>query len=120
MPGFVAVDTGGAWVGLITYRLAATECEVISLNSLRPGVGIGSALIGAVREIARQNGCCRLWLMTTNDNMNALHFYQKRGFVLAALYPDALAEARRLKPEIPLTGFDGIPLRDEIELEMTL
>jgi len=121
MSGFVAEDGDGAWVGLVTYRLAPPDaCEVMTLDSLRPGMGIGSALIASVRGAARQAGGRRLWLITTNDNLNALRFYQKRGFVLAALYPNALAESRRQKPEIPLVGFDGIPLRDEIELEMAL
>ncbi len=52
--------------------------------------------------------------------MNALRFYQKRGFVLVAIHRDALDISRKLKPEIPLIGNDGIPLRDEIELEMIL
>ena len=59
-------------------------------------------------------------MITTNDNLNALRFYQKRGFVLAALYPNALVQSRKLKPEIPETGIGGLPLRDEIELEMKL
>ena len=49
-----------------------------------------------------------------------MRFYQKRGFVLVAVHRNALAESRRLKPEIPLIGIDDIPLRDEIELEMEL
>jgi len=57
---------------------------------------------------------------TTNDNLNALRFYQKRGFVLAAVYPEAIERARKIKPTISLIGYEGIPLRDEIELEMPL
>jgi len=118
-PGFVALD-GEQCVGLLTYRIDGSECEVLSLDSLRPGSGIGSALIAAVVGVARAAGCARLYLITTNDNLNALRFYQKRGFVLAALRPNALAETRKLKPSIPPIGLDGIPLRDEIELEMWL
>jgi ribosomal protein S18 acetylase RimI-like enzyme len=61
-----------------------------------------------------------LWLVTTNDNLDALRFYQRRGFVLVALRPDVMKDSRRLKPEIPLIGAFGIPLRDELELEMNL
>jgi ribosomal protein S18 acetylase RimI-like enzyme len=64
-----------------------------------------------------QAGCRRVWLITTNDNLEALGFYQKRGFVLAALHRNAMAETRRFKPNIPLIGMGGIPLRDELELE---
>lgn len=49
-----------------------------------------------------------------------LRYYQKNGFHLHALRVNALAESRKLKPEIPAFGNDGIPLRDEIELSMTL
>ncbi|NWG75746.1 MAG: GNAT family N-acetyltransferase [Rubrivivax sp.] len=69
---------------------------------------------------ARQVRCTRVWLLTTNDNVNALRFYQKRGFVLAALHREAVAHARQIKPEIPLSGEYGIPIRDELELEMML
>jgi ribosomal protein S18 acetylase RimI-like enzyme len=118
-PGFVALG-GGQPVGLLTYRIDRRECEVLSLDSLREGVGVSSALIAAAVEAARAAGCARLYLITTNDNLNALRFYQKRGFVLAALRPNALAEARKIKPSISLIGIDGIPLRDELELEMRL
>ena len=77
-------------------------------------------MLDAVREIAGDAGCRRLWLITTNDNLPALGFYQKRGWRLVALHRDALDESRRLKPEIPLLGIDGIPLRDEIELELAV
>ncbi len=119
LPGFYATieDVPS---GLVTYHLARGECEITTLDSLREGLGIGTALLAAVERAAREAGSRRLWLITTNDNLHALRFYQRRGYTLAALYPDALAESRRLKPEIPLLGLAGIPLRDEIELEKRL
>ncbi len=57
---------------------------------------------------------------TTNDNLCALHFYQKRGFRLVTVHRNALDAARQLKPRIPLIGNDQFPLHDEIELEMML
>ena len=119
LPGFVAVRDDRP-CGLVTYHLGDGDCEIISLNSLLERIGVGSALIAAVREVAVAAGCRRLWLITTNDNLAALRFYQRRGFRLAALYPNALEVSRRLKPEIPLVGHDGIPLRDELELELPL
>ena len=77
-------------------------------------------MIDVVREVATESGCKRLWLITTNDNINALRFYQKRDFVLVAVHRNALELSRKLKPEIPMIGNDGIPLRDEVELEMIL
>ena len=118
LPGFVAVRRDKK-VGLATYTIAGADCEIVSLDSLRPRVGIGTGLMNAVKAVAAESGCKRLWLVTTNDNMNALRFYQKRGFVLVKVHRNALEFARKLKP-VPLIGADGIPLRDEIELEMVL
>ncbi|UCF27229.1 MAG: GNAT family N-acetyltransferase, partial [Chloroflexota bacterium] len=82
--------------------------------------GIGSALITKAVETAELEGCYRVWLITTNDNIPALRFYQKRGFRLVAIHLNALDNSRKLKPEIPQDGLDGIPLRDEIELEFKI
>lgn len=116
LPGFVA-EAAGQSVGLLTYHVEGGACEIVTLDSQREGRGIGTALIEAARAAARAAGCVRLWLITTNDNTAALRFYQKRGFVLAALHRDAVAASRAIKPEIPFIGNDGIPIRDEIELE---
>ncbi|MFH1277434.1 MAG: NAD-dependent DNA ligase LigA [Candidatus Eisenbacteria bacterium] len=115
--GLVA-EAGGCRIGLVTFRFEGGECEVVSLDSVREGIGAGGALLRGAIERARAEGCRRLWLITTNDNLSAIRFYQKRGLLLRAVYPDALEESRRIKPEIPRTGLDGIPLRDEIELEI--
>jgi GNAT superfamily N-acetyltransferase len=103
-------------VGLLTYHIENKACEIVTLDSLQEGAGVGSLLIEGIKSVARDNDCKTVWLITTNDNMSALRFYQKRGFEFVAVYPNALAEARKLKPQIPLVGIDGIPLRDEIEL----
>ena len=121
-PGFVAYHVGAEnnWLGLITYRIHADQCEIITIDSLFPATGIGTVLLDAVKQVAIEAGCKRLWLITTNDNLDALRFYQKRGFVLVAVYRNAVNRSRKLKPEIPEVGAYGIPLRDEIELEMAL
>ena len=119
LPGFIAeVDRWRG--GLVTYRIEGEECEVVSLISLREGMWIGSVLLEKAAEAAREAGCTRMRLITTNDNVDALRFYQKRGWRLVALRPGAIEESRKLKPEIPETGNDGIPIRDEIELELRL
>jgi len=121
LPGLVAM-LGDEKVGLLTYTIdpANASCEIVTIDSLRQGHGIGSALIDAVKAVANKAACKRLWLITTNDNLNALRFYQKRGFELVAVHRNALKESRKLKPSIAFIGADGIPLRDEIELEMML
>jgi GNAT superfamily N-acetyltransferase len=119
LPGFVAVQ-GEAPVGLATYHIVGDDCELVSINSTVAGAGIGTVLIAAVRDVAAAAGCRRVWLITTNDNLDALRFYQRRGFVLVAVHRDAVTEARRLKPQISLIGDHGIPIRDEIELELAI
>jgi ribosomal protein S18 acetylase RimI-like enzyme len=107
-------------VGLLTYRFEKNACEIVSLDSLTEGCGIGSALLISVEEFAREKKCKRIWLITTNDNLHALRFYQRRGYILAALYPNVIEQSRRIKPQIPAVGNEGIPIRDEIELEKKL
>ena len=115
LPGFVCL-LNGQTSGLVTYQIKGDDCEVMSLDSLYPNQGIGSALLEAVISIARQEHCCKIWLVTTNDNLNALGFYQKRGFYFTAVIPGAVEESRKRKPSIPEIGLNGIPLRDEIVL----
>jgi ribosomal protein S18 acetylase RimI-like enzyme len=119
LDGFVAEDEN-EWVGLVTFFIKDDECEVTSLDSLREGKGIGTQLIDKAVEEARAGNCKRLFLITTNDNLHALGFYQRRGFEIVTVYRGAVNKSRKIKPSIPLVGMDGIPLRDEIELEMML
>lgn len=119
LPGFIAFQNEKP-AGIVLYEIKNGECEIVLLESFVEKIGIGSSLIEHVKHEAAAQGCKRLWLITTNDNLAAIRFYQLRGFALVAVYPDAVHEARKLKPEIPLTGIDGIPIRDEIELEFVL
>jgi len=119
LPGLVAIYQGRP-AGLATYLIERDSCELVTLDSQVPGVGIGSALLTGVKEIAAAANCLRLWLITTNDNTVGLRFYQRQGFVLVALHRGTLAESRRLKPQIPQFGLDGIPLLDELELSYFL
>lgn len=119
LEGFV-IEEENKWVGLITFLIEDDECEVTSLDSLRQGKGIGTRLTDKAIEEARARKCNRLFLITTNDNLHALGFYQKRGFEIVAIYRGAVNESRKRKPSIPLVGMNGIPLRDEIELEIRL
>lgn len=106
--------------GLITYRIKYDEMEILSLDSLLPNKGYGTELLNKAIHKARNIGCYRIMLITTNDNLNALSFYQKRGFDIVTIYRNAVDESRKLKPQIPLIGMDNIPIRHEIELEMIL
>lgn len=118
LPGFVA-EEDGAPLGIATYRIDGDACELAFVEAFERGRGIGTALLDAVRGAAA--GCGRIWLVTTNDNVDALRFYQRRGFRLVALRPGAVDEAREtLKPRIGRVGDHGIPIRDELELTLDL
>jgi len=114
--GFIYDD----WTGVTTFMIRGEECEVTSLDSLREGKGIGTALINEVLQEAKKKKCRRVFLITTNDNLHALGFYQRRGFELVAIHRGAVNESRKIKPSIPLIGMNNIPLRDEIELEIII
>lgn len=119
LPGFIAEEDGRK-VGLVTCRIEGQKCEIVSINSLTPGKGIGNMLLGKVEETAEESGCKKLVVITTNDNQKALVFYEKNGFTITLVRKDIMEEYRKLKPEIPLMGIDGILLTDEIELEKTI
>ena len=132
LPGFVARTNNslqlrsgqvlpvGEPVGLVTYSIDHGDCEIVTLDSLFEGLSIGSELLMAVKQAAEQQSCRRIWLITTNDNITAIRFYQKRGLRLVGFYPNAIEASRRLKPSIPMTGDDGIPILDELEFELKL
>jgi GNAT superfamily N-acetyltransferase len=115
LPGFIA-ERAGRIAGLVTFGVRSGVLEIVTINALNLYQGIGTLLIEAVCAEAKRLGCHEVMLTTTNDNIGALRFYQRRGFRLAALRPGAVDHARQRKPEIPRTGDFGIPLRDEIDL----
>ncbi|WEG14413.1 GNAT family N-acetyltransferase [Pullulanibacillus sp. KACC 23026] len=120
LDGYVWLNEAEEIVGLITYQIRGEELEIISLDSIEEGKGVGTALLKEVEKKARYSHCLRITLITTNDNLSALRFYQKRGYVLSQLLTNAVSKARERKPEIPLIGKDGIPIRDELRLEKFL
>jgi ribosomal protein S18 acetylase RimI-like enzyme len=122
--GLVA-EVASTRVGLVGWRFEAdrrvAEVTVLAVDPKSGGRGVGRALLEAGLEALRGAGVRRAWLVTTNDNLRALRLYQRAGWRLAALRPGAVDESRRLlKPSIPEIAEDGIPLRDELELEIEL
>jgi N-acetylglutamate synthase-like GNAT family acetyltransferase len=119
LPTLVA-EHAGEIVGVLTFNVDGDALEVVSIDAIDRRRGVGSALIAAVADEARQRGCRRLWLVTTNDNLDALRFYQRRGLRIVGVTTDSVEYARSLKPAIPDIGEYGIPIRDELTLELTL
>jgi ribosomal protein S18 acetylase RimI-like enzyme len=113
LPGFVAEEEGRP-IGLLTYVLEGDACEIVTIDASEEGRGVGTALIGAVKEL----GARRLWLITTNDNTRAQRFYERSGFELVAVHGGAVDRSRSMKPEIPLLGDGGVEIHDELEYEL--
>ena len=115
--GLVACDNDAQPIGLLSYARSGRECEVVALAAGRRYRGVGTALLEALKLTV--SDCRRIWLVTTNDNVDALRFYQRRGFRLCGLRPGAVDQSRQtIKPSIPREGAHGIALRDELELEL--
>ena len=120
LPCLTAYDSGVP-VGLLHYRLDdGGDIEVVTLIAVQSRRGIGTALLGALAEQAKAVGCRRAWLVTTNDNTAAQHFYRARGWTLVEVHIGAVTSARVLKPEIPLLGEGGVAIADELEYELLL
>jgi ribosomal protein S18 acetylase RimI-like enzyme len=116
LPGLIAQTPSEPMAGLVTYEVRGAVLEIVTLNAVPRRAGIGTALLEEAVAEAIRRGCREVRLTTTNDNVGALRFYQRRGFRLVELRPGAVTRARRAKPEIPMTGEYGIPLRDELDL----
>ena len=115
---FALIDDSMA--GLITWKITDSECEIVSLNAYHRGAGVGSALLAAVEELAAAQGCRTCSLVTTNDNLHAIRFYQSRGYRVMEIRKNAVNRAREIKPSIPLVAENGIPIRDEVILKKRL
>ena len=113
---FVAGDMEG--VAALSGQ-AAPVAELVAINAFTPRRGVGTALLTACVDHLDLK-FHRLRVCTTNDNLDALRFYQRRGFRLSELRVGAVDEARTRKPSIPLTGEYGLPIRDEIDLVLNL
>lgn len=116
LPGFIA-EIDNKPIGIVTFNITDEKLEIVSLNSILEGQGVGSTLIEKVKKLAKEKNLKSVWLVTSNDNLDSLKFYQKRGFGITKVCPDAIDKARKIKPEIPKIGNYGIPLKDTLELE---
>lgn len=117
MDGFVAEDNNEI-VGYLIYENQGEKYEIIIFEALQKFKGIGTQLLNAFKKLVKEKGVSKIVVMTTNDDLDALRFYQKRGFVICGIDVNAMEKSRKAKPSIPMTGDYGIPLRDEIYLEM--
>src|SRR5206468_652788 len=90
------LKAGVVWLN--TYRFEGDESEIVTLSSVDENRGVGTLLLEHAVDAARRAGCRRVFLTTTNDNLRAIGFYQKRGWRLCRLYRGVVDEARRKWP----------------------
>jgi GNAT superfamily N-acetyltransferase len=119
LDGFV-VEVDGRAIGCALWEEIDGDAELVVLVTTYRGAGAGGALLDAVVEYGRAHGWTRLWLVTTNDNTDAIRIYERAGWDWVAFHRDAVTKARALKPELPELGNHGIPIRHEIEFEYPL
>ena len=109
LDGLVA-EIDGQPAGLLTWRFDdADGVEVVTVDALVTGPASAPHCCGPSAALTVDAGRARLWLITTNDNLPALRFYQQRGWDLVALHRHEVDQARELKPSIPAAGPNGIP-----------
>jgi len=115
----LVVDLDGRPIGLATVQETPEKgMEVVTLHANPRGRGAGTLLLETAWEVAAASHHRRLWLVTTNDNIRALHFYLRRGMRIVAVHEGAVERDRALKPQIPtVNGENGFAIRDVIELE---
>ncbi|GAB3448428.1 GNAT family N-acetyltransferase [Phycicoccus ginsengisoli] len=119
LPGYLAT-LGGQRIGLVLVDVKGREFEVVAIGTTRPRRGVGRALMERCFAEARATGCRRVWLVTTNNNIAAIAFYQRMGMDLLALHRNAVRVSRELKPSIPVRDDTGVRIDHELEFELLL
>ncbi|HEX7171584.1 MAG TPA: GNAT family N-acetyltransferase [Candidatus Limnocylindria bacterium] len=118
----IVAELDGRPVGLLTVHESDRGLEVVSLHSEAPGLGAGTRLLETALRVAAASAAPRLWLVTTNDNVDAVRWYLRRGMRVAAVHAGAVGRDRvALKPHLPERNPEnGIPVRDLVELEIPI
>lgn len=116
----IVAEADGRPAGLLTVTESHRGLEVLTLHSERRGIGVGERLLETALRVADASGAARLWLVTTNDNLEAIGWYLRRGMRVAAVHAGAVGRDRAsIKPDLPATNPDnGIAIRDLVELEL--
>lgn len=105
-------------IGLLSLAVSGGELNVVLL-SVYPeyqGQGVGSALMRAAYDVARERRLPSVRVVVSNDDIPGLDFYQRQGFVLVEIAVGVLADALGAA----VGGFSGIPVRDEIRMRRSV
>jgi ribosomal protein S18 acetylase RimI-like enzyme len=111
----LVAETDGGVTGALAWRAVEDGLHIVAMatDPMWQRSGVGGHLLAEAEILARQRSWNRVIVTTTNDNIAALYFYQRRGYRMTAIRP-------RERPEGPTAGFAGIPIRDEVLLSKTL
>ena len=119
LDGIIAENENGI-AGFLFYEVRDKDCEIIVFEVFDKFKGTGTSILDNLKEVAKDKKCQRIYLMTTNDHLDALRFYQKRGFHICGIHIDSVKNSRKIKPTIGMIGDHDIPVRDEIDFEFLL
>jgi N-acetylglutamate synthase-like GNAT family acetyltransferase len=117
-PALVA-EMNGELAGALGYRLREDALQIVALATEAEWQrsGVGGHLVLQAEALARRLGLGKTVFCATNDNLPALYFYQRCGYVISEVVVGSLVAI--VPPGAP-SGFAGIPPRDEIRLEKRL
>jgi hypothetical protein len=119
------VEAFGAYLnnrlqGVVTWRVEDGTLYMLTMNNITDKRGVSTALLDKMLAVGREKGFPFMRALLTNDNWPGFRWYQRRGFRIVAVHPGVVDMMRAMKPSIPERGVEGIPMRDEIELEIVL
>ena len=115
----IVADMQGEISGALAWRPRENALQIVALatDPMWQRSGVGGYLVAEAEVVARRNGADRIVLATTNDNLPALYFYQRRGYRITEVVRDAWRDHAEL---VIAAGFGDIPVLDELRLEKKL
>jgi ribosomal protein S18 acetylase RimI-like enzyme len=117
--GMIVAEMGGDLSGALAWRRMGEALHVVALatDPMWQRSGVGGHLLAEAEMVARREGLARVVIATTNDNLPALYFYQRRGYRITEVVRGAGAQHAAAPAS---KGFAEIPVMDELRLEKIL
>jgi ribosomal protein S18 acetylase RimI-like enzyme len=113
----IAVVDGNS-AGMTAYHISGSTLIIddIAVKEEYRRMGIASALLDYVKDVGEQEKCHKIEITSTNDNIPALACYQRFGFNIKEVRLGSCILHHGGEEK----GWSGIPVRDEIVLELHL
>lgn len=113
-------DEWGEALGLVTWHIDGDHAELVTVDAYQQGRHIGGRLLAGAEAELRSHNVRTVSIITTNDNLRAVAFYVRHGYRIVRIELDGVERVRKIKPDVPLVGNEGLPLRDMFELKKDL